>query len=216
VNEFKADVMLKRAKKVVSALKKRNIDAYFISDREEALKLIIGMIPEGATVALGGSVTIIESGLVDLLRKKPGINLLDRYRPGISREEVDKMRLSGLTADCFITGTNALTLDGRLVNIDGLGNRVAAMAYGPGKVIVITGYNKIMSDVYEGIKRIKEIAAPANTLRVKANTPCNKTGFCDDEACFPPERICNIISIIEGQRIPGRMSVVILAEPLGF
>jgi len=216
VNELKAKVMEKRAEKAVSALRKRNIDAHFIRNREEALKLILGMIPKGATVALGGSVTLIETGLLDLLRKKEGITLLDRYKPGISKEEVAKMRLAGLTADCFISGTNAITLDGKLVNIDGIGNRVAAMAYGPDKVIIIAGYNKIVRDVEEGIRRIKEVAAPPNTVRVGANTPCSKTGFCNESACFPPERICNIITIIEGQRVSGRMSVVILAEELGF
>jgi len=196
-------------------LKKRGVGAAYYQTSIEAVGAICRMIPEGATVALGGSVTIMQSGLLDALRRMK-ITLLDRYRPGITNEEVEEMGLRGMTADVLITSSNAVASDGQIINEDGRGNRVAAMIFGPKKVILMIGINKIVGTVEDGLKRIKEIAAPLNCIRLGVDTPCAQTGFCNDEECHPPARLCSQITIIESNRIKDRMHVVLVGEELGY
>jgi len=205
----------KQIEKICQALERRNITGIYAPTTEEAIRLVVKEIPRGATVGLGGSTTILESGLINELRKGD-FNLLDRYQPGLTREQVYELRLQNLRADVFISSTNAITLDGKLVNIDGLGNRTAAMLFGPSKVVIIAGVNKIVENVEAGIRRIKTIVAPMNSLRLQRNTPCAQTGICDDEACLPPERICNKIAVIEVEQRKGRMVVVLVGESLGY
>lgn len=200
---------------IIKNLKKRGIDGLYCESSADAVREICRMIPSGALVGLGGSETILESGLVDALRRMD-IRLLDRYREGVGGEEVNEMRHRGLAADVYVSSCNAVTADGKLVNVDGTGNRVAAMIFGPGKVIVMAGMNKVAVDVDAAIARVKNTAAPANSLRVGADTPCSHTGFCQDPFCQPPHRICCQLVVTEASMTPGRVTVVLVGEPLGY
>jgi hypothetical protein len=204
-----------QAGSIIKNFKKRGIDGLYCEKSTEAVETICRMIPAGSLVGLGGSETVMETGLIDALRRLD-IRLLDRYQEGVSREEVDAMRRQGLLADIFICSSNAVTADGRLVNVDGTGNRVAALIYGPKKVIVIAGMNKVVAGLEGAIARVKNVAAPANSLRVNVETPCSKTGFCQDPHCQPPHRICCQLVVTEASMIPGRITVVLVGEPLGY
>ncbi|MBI5376808.1 MAG: lactate utilization protein [Candidatus Schekmanbacteria bacterium] len=208
-------VMEKMALRVCDELSKRNIEGIFVKTSAEARKIIRKMIPKGAKVGLGGSTTLSDSGIIDELRTME-INLLDRYKDGVTPEEVNRMRYEGLTSDVFIASTNAITLKGELINADGMGNRVASIIFGPSKVILVTGVNKIVKNLQDGFERIYLTAAPMNSIRFNAKTPCAETGLCEEETCYPPKRICNIFTIIEGQPVPGRLYVIIINEILGF
>ena len=205
----------RKAAGVVANLLKRNMNALYCRTSAEAIGEIRRHIPEGATVALGGSVTVMQTGLLDALRAMP-VTLLDRYRPGITDVEVEDVLLQGMTADVQIMSCNAITADGKLVNEDGRGNRVAGLVFGPKKVIIIAGVNKIVPTVEAGISRIREIAAPLNCIRLGLDTPCARTGFCDDENCHAPARVCSQISIIESNRVKDRITVVLVGEALGY
>jgi hypothetical protein len=204
-----------QAEQVIKNLKKRGIDGVYCENSAQAVQEICRMIPVGSLVAMGGSETIIEAGLVDALRHLD-IRLLDRYKDGVSKEEVTEMRRQGMLADIFICSSNAITSDGKLVNMDGTGNRVAAMIFGPAKVIVITGMNKVAANLEAAIARVKNTAAPANSLRVGVETPCSKTGFCQDPHCHPPRRICCQLVVTEASMTPGRMTVFLVGDNLGY
>jgi len=204
-----------QAEQVIKNFKKRGLDGIYCESSDEAVKTICRMVPAGSLVGLGGSETIIESGLVDALRRMD-IRLLDRYKEGVSKEEVNEMSRRGLAADIFICSSNAITADGKLVNIDGTGNRVAAMIFGPAQVIVMAGMNKVAPDLAAAIARVRNSAAPANSLRVGVETPCSKTGFCQDPHCHPPHRICCQLVVTEASMTPGRVTVVLVGETLGY
>jgi hypothetical protein len=208
-------IFQRKARRVIENLKRRNISALYCRTCKEAISEIRKLIPEGSTVALGGSVSIIQSGLLDVLRSMK-INLLDRYRMGITNEEVEEILRQGLGADVLLMSSNAVTADGKLVNEDGRGNRVAGLIFGPKKVIVLVGVNKIVPTVVDGIARIKNIAAPLNCIRLGADTPCARTGFCDDDNCHAPARVCSQITITESSRTKGRITVVLVGEELGY
>ncbi len=213
--KFRSVIYEKQARHVIANLDRRNIEGHYFARRESAVEWICGAVPEGALVAFGGSVTVVESGLVDALRKLD-LRLLDRYRDGVTKEEINKMRDQGVSADVLVASCNAITRDGKLVSEDGLGNRVGGMIFGPKKVILIIGMNKLVQSVEDGVRRIKEVAAPMNSIRFGVDTPCSKTGFCDDENCFPPARICNQLVVIESNGVDGRLVVVLVGEQLGF
>ena len=205
----------KKAEQVVEGLKKRNIGAVYVRTAREAVEKICRLIPEGSSVALGGSVTIMQSGLLETLRRMK-IDLLDRYRPGISSEEVEGVMQKGLSADILLMSCNAVTADGKLINEDGRGNRVSGLIFGPKKVILMVGVNKIVRTVEDGIARIRDIAAPLNCIRLGADTPCARTGFCDDSNCVAPARLCSQLTIIESNRVKDRLTVVLVGEELGY
>ncbi|HCA79414.1 MAG TPA: lactate utilization protein [Bacteroidetes bacterium] len=211
----KEAIFRKKAEAVIESLRKRSISAAFVDTGTQAVEAICKMIPDGSVVALGGSVTIMQIGLLDALRTM-SIELLDRYRPGITKQETEELALRGMTADILITSTNAVTADGKLVNEDGSGNRVGAMIFGPKKVIVVAGINKIVGTADDGLKRIKEYAAPLNCIRLGVDTPCARTGFCDDDACLAPARLCSQITIIESNRVKDRMHVLLVGQELGY
>ncbi len=203
------------ATKTIRNLEKRFMKGFYFETSQEAVKAICDMIREGDIVGMGGSETILQTGLIGELRKL-NINLLDRYKEGVSKEEVDRMRRESLLSDVFISSTNAITTDGKLVNQDGTGNRVACMIYGPKKVIIIAGVNKIVPTVDDAIKRIKRKAAPLNSIRVNRETPCFHTGICNEPHCFPPNRICCQQVIIESSMIKDRINVFLIGETLGY
>ena len=212
---IKEKIFQEKAKRVIESLKKRNMDGMYCPTSAQAVDEILKMIPDGALVGLGGSESIIESGLVEALRKRD-IRLLDRYRPGVGKEDVEAMRREGLLSDVYIASTNALTVDGKLVNIDGTGNRVAAMIFGPKKVILLAGMNKVVRTVEEAISRVRNHAAPLNAVRVGKKTPCSHLGYCNDPHCHPPNRICSQLVVLESSITPGRVTVVLVGEDLGF
>ncbi len=201
--------------KLIEKLRSINIRAYSACDREEAKRLALGLITPGATIAMGNSVTLRETGIFDAI-VNGGYKTINQFEPGISAEENLKRRKAGMSADVYFTSTNALTLDGELVNIDGKGNRVAAMMFGPERVIVIVGENKIVKDQEEAWLRLKEKVAPELTKKLGRSTPCAKTGKCSN--CSSPERVCRCYTVINGQ-MPAdkdRIHVILVKEPLGI
>lgn len=202
------------AKKIIHHLEKRRIAGSYASTATEAADMILAMIPAGSSVYRCGSMTTTNMGLWEKIAAIAGIDIIDPYLPGITPEEGLEFRRKGMFADVMITSSNAITLDGKLINLDGMGNRVAAMAFGPRKVILVMGINKITADVDAAMTRVKHYAAPVNAARVGADTPCVETGLCTD--CRSPRRICNIWSIIEGHMIKDRIHVVLVGEILGY
>lgn len=199
--------------RTIEALKKNNMNGYYAKNRDEVIELIKGIVKEGSKVAVGGSETLSELGILEHLRSGR-YDFLDRYKEGLTREEVTNIFKQSFLADAYLSSCNAITENGELYNVDGNGNRVAAMLYGPDKVIVICGINKIVKDVDEAIKRNREISAPMNAKRLNKKTPCTKVGYCMN--CNSPERICNEYTLIKKQRSSERMYVIFLNENLGY
>ena len=205
-----------RVERTLEALEKNDFEAVYYPSAEEALVGVLGLVPEGASVGLGGSVTLREMGLVDALEAR-GVEVANHWkagREGASPEEVMKVRRAHINSDVFITSTNAVTETGELVNIDGTGQRVAAMIFGPKKVVVVAGVNKITEDLEEGLWRASNIAAPMNARRLHPKTPCAVTGECSD--CVVPGRICGITTIIHRRPRQTPFTVVLVGEKLGY
>ncbi len=204
-----------RAKKlgesVVRSLNSRFFDAYYCDNSSEAKALALSLIPDGASIGFGGSASISQIGLLDALRAGD-YNLIDR--DSVPPSERGALMRKALTADVFLTSTNALTEDGQLFNIDGNGNRVAAMIYGPESVIVIAGINKVVKDVDTAISRARNLAAPTNAQRFDIDTPCNKTGACAD--CKSTDCICAYMVTTRICRPAKKIKVIIVGENLGF
>ncbi len=205
---------------LVDRLGKNNIPAFSVKDKKEALPKILSMIPEGSTVGFGDSVTLRQIGLVDAL-EKGNYTFLNPWKSGISAAENIQLKKRALTSDVFVTGTNAVTLDGQIVNVDALGNRVAAMLFGPKKVIIVVGINKIVENLQEALDRIRNMVAPLNVRRhpdFDPMPPCGVTGVCSD--CSSPWRICNKTVIIERQwdnaEYKPLITVIIVGEELGI
>jgi hypothetical protein len=174
------------------------------------------LLPEyrPASVAVCGSQTVVASGLYETLAARPGLEFINPYTPGRSAEENLAARYKGLLADIMLTSSNALLRDGRLLNLDGLGNRVAAMHFGPKRVVLFIGRNKICEDLTSAGQRVRQIASPANSIRLSKNTPCVKTGKCLD--CSGPDRICNVWTFTERCFPQGRIHVLLINVDLGF
>lgn len=203
-----------RAERVVAELKKNLFEALYVPTGKQAVEEILKRVPAGATVGVGGSLTLRQIGVVDLL-KKMGHEVYDHWQPGLDPQEVDEVRRRQLTSGVFLTSSNAVTAEGHLVNIDGSGNRVASMTFGPRKVIVVAGINKIVKDQKAAMDRIKNEAAPLNFNRLNAATPCAKTTFCAN--CSPPARLCRVTAVteIKPAGIP-EFLVILVGERLGF
>ena len=204
----------KVAQKIIGNLEKRRMAGSYAAGIDQAKDEVVAMIPPGATVFRCGSMTAVGMGLWEAIAKLPEVNLIDPYRPELSPAEGLELRRQGMTADVMIASTNAITLDGKLVNLDGMGNRVAAMAFGPKKVILVVGMNKIAPDLESAVARVKHYAAPVNAIRFGVKTPCVENGLCSD--CKSPQRICNMWSTIEGHMIKGRIHVKLIGENLGY
>ncbi len=200
-------------REVLQSLIKNQFEALYVSRREEALKKILSMIPAGASVGYGGSVTLDELGIKEVL-KKGNYRFIDRDRPEISAEELFRLRRESLLSDVFLCSANAVTKDGKLINIDGIGNRLAALTFGPRKVIVVVGVNKIVEDVDQGLKRIRNHVAPLHARRRGWKVPCANTGTCMD--CRSPDRICCTVTITEYQREKGRSTLILVGESWGI
>jgi hypothetical protein len=198
---------------VQAALRKNQMTAHFAATPEAARELALSLIPPGASVGLGGSMTLEEIGLVSAVRGGD-YRLLDRYRPGLTDAELRDIFRANFSADVFLTSTNALTAGGELVNKDGRGTRMAAVVYGPDRVIVVAGRNKLVADVPAALERIETVAAPRNSARLKVNTPCVQTGRCMD--CRSAQRICCHTVISGFQRVPDRIHMILVDADLGY
>lgn len=206
-------VIDKRVKRTIENLEKNNMNGYYVQTEEEVLNKIQELISEGDTVSVGGSMTLFETGVVNLLRNGK-YNFLDRYKEGLTPAEVKEIYRKSFFADAYFTSSNAITENGEIYNVDGTGNRVAAMLFGPEKVIIVVGRNKLVKNLEQAISRVEETAAPANTVRLSKTTPCTKTGHCMD--CKSEQRICNEYTLIKRQRELGRIHVIIINKELGY
>ncbi|NPV92415.1 MAG: lactate utilization protein [Firmicutes bacterium] len=202
-----------RCREAVKSLDKNRFTAVYCPTRAEAIEYILREAEDSLTIGFGGSRTLADLGLAEQLRDS-GKELYDHNQPGLSPDEKLKAMRNELSCDLFLCSTNALTLTGILVNIDGVGNRVAAMTFGPKKVVVVAGRNKLVANTDEALKRIKNHVAPPNAKRLNYSTPCAKTGFCID--CSSPERICNVINIMEKKTLRSDIRVLVVNEDLGF
>ena len=202
----------KRGQILVKNLRNRHFDAWYCDTKEDALAKVLELIPEGAKIGWGGVLSAQQIGLFDALRSG-NYNLLDRDLCK-TQEEREQMMKDALFSDVFLTGANGLSLDGQMVNIDGTGNRVGAIIYGPKKVIVIAGMNKVCDTLEEAVKRAREVAAPLTMMRFMKDTPCAATGKCGD--CKAEGCICNQIVITRHCRPVGRIQFVLVGEQLGL
>ncbi len=202
-----------KAKTIVAVLNKKHFKASYVLNLAEAKEKLIAMIDDGASVALGGSTTLSDMGIVDVLRNG-NYAFFDRYQNLPFDPDIVDIHRKSLTADFLLTGTNAITKQGELVNTDCTGNRVAPMIFGPKNVIIVAGVNKIVENLEDAFKRIREIA-PMNSKRIKHETPCVETGYCVD--CDCKKRICNFTTIIHnGIKFEGRIKIIIIADEAGY
>ena len=197
---------------VIKNLAKRNMEGYYAETCEDAVKIALSLMPEGSSIGWGGSVTLSECGLMDAIKNEK-YELIDR-NTAKTPEENKAIYAKIFTADFFLMSTNALTLDGELINVDGRSNRVCYLCYGPENVIIVAGINKLVVDVDAGIKRARNIAAPKNTQRLAKKTPCAATGRCAD--CLSPDCICMNTVITRASRVEGRIKVILVGEELGY
>ena len=197
------------ARKVMKGLESRNMSAYYAADRDAAKAIALSLIPEGASVTMGGAMSAHEIGLVDAL-KAGNYDFIDRD----AYEDKRKAMLLAYDADVFLASANAITEDGVMINIDGNANRVSAICQGPKKVVFIVGMNKVCPDVDSAMKRARNVAAPINAQRFGLNTPCAKTGACMD--CKSPDTICCQFLMTRFSRHPGRIHVILVNDNLGF
>lgn len=198
-------------------LEKNNFEVFIVADAAAAKALVLDKILPAAapqTVSWGGSMTFIGSGLYQVLCEAPGITAIDTADATVDAQEKMARRRQALGVDLFFTGSNAVTEHGQLVNLDMQGNRVAALTFGPKKVVVLVGRNKIVPDIQSAMERIKRYAAPANAMRLDMQTPCAKTGRCED--CRSPERICNTWTITEKSWPKGRVTIILINADLGL
>lgn len=206
-------VLKKRAERVIQALKSNNINGYFAETGEEVVQIVQSLIAPGDIIASGGSVTLTETGVIGLLRNK-SYDFLDRQAGNLTAEEARAIYIGAFSADAYFTGINAITEAGEIYNVDGNGNRIAAITFGPKKVIFIAGVNKIVKNLDDAIERNKAVAAPANTIRLEKKTPCARLGYCVD--CNSEDRICNKYSLIKKEREKDRMHVILVNQSLGY
>lgn len=213
-----------RIKKTMENLEKNNMQAFCCENAQQAVELFKQLVKSGDTITHGGSETIKQLEIIDVL-KNGEYNYLDRSKPGLTREQVEEIYRKAYFADVYLTSSNAVTENGELYNVDGNSNRISAILYGPKSVIVFVGYNKIVKNLDEAINRVKTIAAPANTVRLNCETPCSKTGECISlkksspymtDGCSCDQRVCCNYAVSAQQRHKNRIKVIIVKEELGY
>ena len=210
--------------KTMNALEKNNIKAFYAEDCKKAAEIAKSLLKSGDTVSFGGSVTLKECGIMELINCGE-YNLLDRSKEGLTKEDIEKIYRDAFSADAYFSGTNAITENGELYNVVGNGKRVNAIMFGPASVIIVAGYNKIVKNLDEAVKRVKEIAAPKNCVRLSKNTYCAKCGKCVSlnlenpqmtDGCDSDDRICRLYTVTGKQKAEGRIKVIIVGEQLGY
>jgi len=202
---------------VKESLENNNFEVFIAQNAKQAKDIAVNdIIPklDIKSVSWGGSMSFVATGLFHELKDNPDIKVLNTFDRTLSKEEMMDLRRQSLMVDLFITGTNAVTEQGQLVNLDMMGNRVAAIMWGPKTVLLVIGRNKITSDLEDAMFRIKNYAAPVNTMNLDKKTPCRKTGVCHD--CDSPDRICNYWTITEKSFVKNRIKIILVNEDLGF
>ncbi len=205
-----------------AALRRNNMEAYCVEHKEEAVTLLKTLLKTGDSVGVGGSRTLDELGVIDLLRSGD-YRFIDRYEQGLTPDQLREKYVAALGADVFLCSSNAVTVNGELYNVDGLSNRVAALCYGPRSVVLVVGKNKIVPDLKAAEHRVKTIAAPLNAQRLGCDTYCRTQNVCRQpggeyctDGCHSPGRICCTYVVMGHQRIAGRIKVILVNEDLGF
>lgn len=202
---------------VKESLENNNFEVHIAESAQVAKELALEKIIPSLnvkSVSWGGSVSFVGTGLFHALKDDPGLDVLNTFDKSLAIDEMLELRRRSLMVDLFITGTNAVTEAGHLVNLDMIGNRVAAIMWGPKNVLLIIGRNKICGDLEDAMFRIKNYAAPVNTMNLDKKTPCRKTGVCHD--CSSPDRICNYWTITEKCFSKGRIKIILVNEDMGF
>ncbi|MEA4963534.1 lactate utilization protein [Lutispora sp.] len=205
--------MDERIKEAINNLQRNNMAGFYIESRQELRSLLSSLLDEGEKIGCGDSTTLEETGVFEYLRNGRYI-FYDKHQQSLTSEDKRKLYLNNFDADTFITGTNAVTMDGKLFNIDGNGSRVAPMIYGPRQVIVVVGINKLVDTVEDAIQRTRQIAAPLDAKRLNKNTPCVKLGRCID--CKHEQRICNDFVLIARQFSKDRIKVIFINGDYGY
>ncbi len=203
----------KLAEKMIKNLKRRNMEAFYCPTGKNAVEKVSELIADGSTVTWGGTATIRDLGIPQTLKNRSTLNVLDRDTVETPEEKV-QMYLKAFTADVYLTSANAISEDGVIVNIDGNGNRVAAISWGPKKVIFVIGLNKVAQTIEAAIARARGIASPINSQRFDINTPCRIDGTCHN--CNSPESICSYVHILRNSRNGNRHIVILVGEDLGY
>lgn len=205
------ETVWQRMERTADALRKNNMEATCVKTAQDVVPVVRSLLHPGDVVSNGGSVSLAETGIMDLLRSGE-YRFLDRE--GLSGDELGRVYRDAFSADAYFASANAVTDAGEIFNVDGNGNRVAAIAFGPKKVILVVGCNKLVADLHEAETRLETLAAPANTKRLSCATPCRETGVCAH--CHSPARVCCTYTVQRFQRQKGRIHVILVAEPLGF
>lgn len=200
------------ANTIIKNLEKRQIEGYYCKDRKSALQKALELIPKGASIGWGGSMTLVETGLMDAI--KTGEYKTINREEAKNKEEQRKIYGEICCSDFFLMSTNAITIDGELINIDGRGNRVAFLCYGPENVLILAGMNKVVSDVESGFKRVRDIASPPNGIRLNRKTPCAITGKCGE--CYSPDCMCGQFVVTRRSAVPNRIKIILIGEELGY
>lgn len=201
------------ANTILKTFEKRGFEGCYCATKEEAAEKAMSYVKPGMSVSFGGSMTLAECGFTDALKARTDITLLDRGQAQ-TPEEVTEIYHKALSCDCYFMSTNAISMDGQLVNTDGTGNRVAALIYGPKNVILVVGMNKAAATLEDAQTRVKALASPPNCIRLDRKTPCAATGVCHD--CFGPDCICSQTVITRRSAIPGRIKIILVGEELGY
>ena len=209
---MKSKAFAQLAPNVIKNLEKRNMEGYYFEDSKSCVEYIMNMIPEGSVVSWGGSMTLNETGMMDAL-KASSLNLIDRATAKTPQENREIFAKT-VMADYYFMSTNAITNDGILINIDGNANRVACLTHGPSNIIMLVGRNKFTASVEAGVERVRNVASPANAIRLNRNLPCGLTGSCHD--CLSPECFCNQVVITRRSCHAGRIKVFLINEDLGY
>lgn len=210
--DHKKEARKVQAETIIQNLQKRNMEGFYFDNSKDCVAGILSQIPENSTISWGGSVTFQETGMKEAV-SNGHYNLIDRSLP-VTDEEKRLCFSKIVLSDYFFMSTNAITLDGELINIDGNGNRLACLLQGPSQVIILAGMNKVVSSVEEGIKRVHNIASPPNTIRLNKKTPCALTGRCEN--CLSPDCICSHTVVTRHSGTKGRILVYLINEDLGF
>jgi len=197
-------------------LERRGVALAYCADGAAAVAYLLSRIPSGATVMNGGSTTLEQIGFLDALAKGPYDWLRPRVKAVGDADERTRARRRATIADYFVGGINAITESGEIVNADGSGNRIAAYAFGAGKLFLVAGVNKIVPDIAAAFERLRNVAAVEECRHLGADTPCARTGRCDNAACRGPDRQCGKVLVIENEKIPGRICVVMIGAALGY
>jgi len=218
----KQKIMEIQIAKTIENLKQNNMSAYYVHSKNQVKDMVASLMHQGDTVAVGGSETLSQTGVLEMLRNGK-YRFLDRYNPDLDDEQRRQIFIDSFSADVYLTSSNAVTMKGELYNVDGNSNRVAAICFGPKSVIMVVGCNKIVPDINAAITYVKQVSAPSNAVRLNCDTYCASAGVCQGIAsdyitggCNCDARLCCNYLVSARQRIPGRIKIIIVGEELGF